>query len=125
MELKGIIVNIMPEKTGQGKNGVWKSQDIILQTDGKYAKKVAINLFGEAIEKYLPEINQRVVVQFDIESREYNGNWFTTVKAWKIEKDGGESNQPVQTVVAEEVNPTQQQAQQQNDPLNEESSLHF
>lgn len=124
MELKGIIVNIMPEKTGQGKNGVWKSQDIILQTDGKYAKKVAINLFGEAIEKYLPEINQRVVVQFDIESREYNGNWFTTVKAWKIEKDGGESNQPFQTVVQEGVNHPQQKSQQ-NDPLNEESSLPF
>lgn len=124
MELKGIIVNIMPEKTGQGKNGVWKSQDIILQTDGKYAKKVAINLYGENIEKYLPAINQRVVVQFDVESREYNGNWFTTVKAWKIEKDGGELNQPVQTVVAEEVNPPQHQAQQ-NDPLNEESGLPF
>lgn len=124
MELKGIIVNIMPEKTGQGKNGVWKSQDIILQTDGKYAKKVAINLFGEAIEKYLPEINQRVVVHFDVESREYNGNWFTTVKAWKIEKDGGESNQPVQTVVAEEVSQPQQKSQQNNQP-NEESSLPF
>ena len=31
-------------------------------------------------------IDDQVNVSFDVESREYNGRWYTTVRAWKIEK---------------------------------------
>ena len=30
-----------------------------------------------------------VDVSFDVESREYNGRWYTDVKAWKLSKKGG------------------------------------
>lgn len=32
--------------TGSGKNGQWKKQDIIVETDGQYPKKY-VSLFGE------------------------------------------------------------------------------
>jgi len=28
----------------------------------------------------------------DLESREYNGRWYTDVKAWKISRDGGDAD---------------------------------
>ena len=87
MELQGIIINIMPEQSGESKSGkTWKSQDYILQTDGKYPKQIAINVFGDNIEKFNIGINERITAHVEIESREFNGKWFTTVRAWKIER---------------------------------------
>ena len=31
-------------------------------------------------------MGEDVVVSFDLESREFNGRWYTDVRAWKIEK---------------------------------------
>lgn len=30
-------------------------------------------------------------ISFDVESREYNGRWYTDVKAWRIEPAGANS----------------------------------
>ena len=36
-----------------------------------------------------------MTVHLDIASREYNGRWYTDVKAWKVERDtGGETGLP-------------------------------
>ena len=87
MELQGIIINIMPEQSGTSQAGkVWKSQDYILQTDGKYPKLIAINVFGDNIEKFAIGINERITAHIEIESREFKEKWFTTVRAWKIER---------------------------------------
>ncbi len=32
-------------------------------------------------------IDDVVNVSFDVESREYNGRWYTTVRAWKVDKN--------------------------------------
>ena len=87
MEIKGKCVAILPLQSGTGKNGEWKSQDFVIETGDQYPKQVCVNAFGDKIQ-YIPEIGQEVNVSFDIESREYNGRWYTTVKAWKIEKVG-------------------------------------
>ena len=87
MEIKGKCVAVLPLQTGQGKNGEWKSQDFVIETGDQYPKKVCVNAFGDKIQ-YIPEIGQEVNVSFDVESREYNGRWYTTVMAWKIEKAG-------------------------------------
>jgi hypothetical protein len=84
MEVQGRIIAILPEVTGQGKNGTWRSRDAVLETDGQYPKKVCFNLFGDFIDKFPFNMSDLVTVNFDIESREYNGRWFTSVKAWKV-----------------------------------------
>ena len=90
MEIEGKIITILPEATGQGKNGMWRSRDAVLETGGQYPKKVCFNLFGDFIDKWPIAIDNHVKVHFDIESREYNGRWFTGIKAWKVEVQGGQ-----------------------------------
>ncbi len=92
MDIKARLVQIMPVQTGEGRNGTWKKQDIIVETDGQYPKKICISVWGDKIdEKYLkPGI--QLNINFDIESREYNGRWYTDVKAWKIEPASGISD---------------------------------
>lgn len=86
MEISGKIIAVLPMATGQGKNGTWRSQDYVLETADQYPKKVCFNLFNDKIDQFPMGIDDQVNVSFDIESREYNGRWYTTVRAWKVEK---------------------------------------
>ena len=90
MEVSGKIIAILPEATGQGKNGMWRSRDAVLETEGQYPKKVVFNLFGDFIDKFPFAIDNIVTVHFDIDSREYNGRWYPSIKAWKVDVQGGQ-----------------------------------
>jgi len=74
MEITGKIIAILPQSTGQGKNGMWRSQDYVLETGDQYPKKVCFNLFNDKIDQFPLAIDELVTVSFDIESREYNGD---------------------------------------------------
>ena len=94
MEISGKIIAVLPIATGQGKNGTWRSQDYVLETADQYPKKVCFNLFGDKIDQFPIAIDEVVNVSFDVESKEYNGRWFTNIRAWKVDKNGA-SNNPV------------------------------
>ncbi len=49
MQLIGKVVEILPIQSGQGKNGSWKKQDIIIETHNKYPKKICIGFWNEKI----------------------------------------------------------------------------
>lgn len=87
MEISGKIIAVLPIATGQGKNGTWRSQDYVLETADQYPKKVCFNLFGDKIDQFPMAIDETVKISFDIESREYNGRWYTSIKAWKVDKN--------------------------------------
>ncbi len=87
MQLTAKLAAILPEQTGNGKNGTWKKQDIIVETDGQYPKKVCISLWGEKYDRNLLKVGSKLTISFDIESREFNGKWYTDVKGWKVEGD--------------------------------------
>ena len=75
MQLTAKLSAILPEQTGAGKNGQWKKQDIIVETDGQYPKKVCISLWGEKFDRNLLNVGNKLMISFDIESREFNGKW--------------------------------------------------
>lgn len=100
MEISGKIIAVLPLATGEGKNGMWRSQDYVLETADQYPKKVCFNFFGDKIEQFPMAIDDMVTVSFDIESREYNGRWFTSIRAWKAEKGNGSAANASQASVA-------------------------
>lgn len=87
MQINGKLITLLSLQTGQGKNGEWKKQEFIIETGGQYPKKVCVTAWGKTVE-YVPSIGTEVNVSFDIESREYNGKYYTEVKAFKIETVG-------------------------------------
>jgi len=89
MELSGKIVKILQLQTGQGKNGVWKKQDYVMEYGDAYPKLVCFNLWGDKIDQFTLSEGDVVNVSFDVESREFNGKYYTDVKAWKVEKGEG------------------------------------
>lgn len=86
MELIGKIIQILPLQEGVSKAGnPWKKQEYILEPLGtQYPRKVCFNLFGDNVDKFPMQVGQDVTVSIDIESREFNGRWYTDVRAWNV-----------------------------------------
>lgn len=109
MEVVGKITQVLPAQEGVGRNGnPWKVQPYVLETLDQYPRKVHFEVFGEDRIKQNPcDIDQLVTVSFDIESREFNGRWYTSIRAWKIQQgDVTQQAQPAPAAPAQ-VAPTQ------------------
>jgi hypothetical protein len=91
MEIAGTVVSLLPLQSGQGKNGVWKKQEFILETPGQYPKKVCLSLWGEKVDEIKLSIGEKITASINLESREYNGRWYTEARAWKVAKQTGGS----------------------------------
>jgi hypothetical protein len=88
MQLTAKLIQVLPLQTGAGKNGQWKKQDIIVETEGQYPKKVCVSIWGDKINESQLKVGNLLNISFDVESREYNGRWYTDVKAWRVEAAG-------------------------------------
>lgn len=88
MDLVGKVIQVLPPQEGVGRNGnPWKLQGYVLETLDQYPRKVHFEVFGEDRIKQNPcEIDQLVTISFDIESREFNGRWYTSIRAWRIQQ---------------------------------------
>lgn len=84
MQLTAKLLTLIPLQTGKGKNGDWKKQDFIVKTGDTYPKKICISVWGDKINPSVLVVGNELKIDFDVESREYNGGWYTDVKAWKI-----------------------------------------
>src|SRR6478609_3765580 len=91
MQLTAKLIQLLPLQTGTGKNGQWKKQDIIVETEATYPKKVCISIWGDKIDASRLQPGSLLKIDFDVESREFNGRWYTDVKAWKVEPAGSGS----------------------------------
>jgi hypothetical protein len=86
MELQGVLKQILPIESGESKSGkTWQKQTIIIETADAYPKQIAVEVSEKALSR-LQDYSEGMTItcSINIESREYNGRWFTSVKAWKI-----------------------------------------
>lgn len=93
MEISGKIIQMLPLQQGTSKAGnPWKKQEYVLETLDQYAKKVKFDFFGDKADQYPLSVGDEVTVSFDLESREFNGRWYTDVRGWKAEKAADNTN---------------------------------
>lgn len=103
VELTGRITQILPLEQGLSKAGnAWRKQVFILETQDQYPRKVAISLLNDNIDKFPLQVGAVVTANLDIESREWNGKWFTEVRAWQVTYPQA---QPVATHLATSTQP--------------------
>ncbi|MDF1546295.1 MAG: DUF3127 domain-containing protein [Bacteroidales bacterium] len=97
LEISGKVISLLPEQSGEGKNGRWVKQDFVIETEDQFPKKVCFSSWGDKVEEVKKLIaGEAVTISFNAESREYNGKWYTDLRAWKIIKS---SNQQPNTEV--------------------------
>ncbi len=97
LDINGRIIQIMPTTTGTSKAGKeWVKQEFVIETQETYPKKICIGVMGDKTQELKKfTTGNEVKVSLNLESREYNGKWYTNVNAWKIEPAGnGAQNAP-------------------------------
>lgn len=92
MELKnGKITKILEKQTGQKKDGSgeWVKQSFLVETNEKYNNVYCFELFGdEKVENFnkYNKVGYLVDVDFNVQTNEWQGKYFTTLQAWKVFK---------------------------------------
>lgn len=87
MEVTGKIIVALSEMSGTSKTGnAWKKREYVLETQDQFPKKVHFDFFGERADQYPLSVGDTIKLSFDIESREYNGRWYTSIRGWKADK---------------------------------------
>lgn len=95
IKLEGVVRELLPLQQGEGRNGPWKKQQFILEiVDGQYPKHVCIMVWGDKIDQFNIREGDDITAFVNIESREYNGRWYTDVKAWRVEKQSASAIAP-------------------------------
>jgi hypothetical protein len=84
LELTGRITQVLPEKNGTSARGPWRKQEYVIEIPGDYPKQVCFMVWGDRIDQFGIQQGQELTVSIDLESREYNGRWYTDVKAWRV-----------------------------------------
>ena len=98
MELEGRIARKLNVQTGTSARGNWAKQEFIFEyQEGNFPSQVCMNVWGEDKVKELDrfQVGDKVKVSFNLSSREYNGRWYTDVRAWRIETVGAPAAAPV------------------------------
>ena len=99
MEIIGKAIAALPVKSGvsQRTGEQWQSREYVIETQEQYPKKMCFEVFGtDKLKEFNIRNNDLIKVHFDISAREYNGKWYNSVRAWKVEHvnpDGGTANQ--------------------------------
>jgi hypothetical protein len=103
LDITGKILQIMPTTTGTSKAGKdWVKQEFVLETQETYPKKICIGVMGDKTQELKKFVTgNEVKVSLNLESREYNGKWYTNVNAWRIEaaSAGSADSSPGETYV--------------------------
>ena len=99
MEIIGKAIAALPVKSGvsQRTGEQWQSREYVIETQDQYPKKMCFEVFGtDKLKEFNIRNNDLIKVYFDISAREYNGKWYNSVRAWKVEhvnQYGGTENQ--------------------------------
>ncbi len=78
----------MELQSGVSKAGnQWKKQEYVMETLDSYPRKVKFDFFGDRADQYPLEVGDVITLSYDIESREFNGRWYTDIRGFKAMKE--------------------------------------
>ncbi len=88
MDIKGKIIQKLDLQSGTSKAGnAWKKQEYVLETMDSFPRKVKFDFFGDRADQYPLEVGDVITLSYDIESREFNGRWYTDIRGFKAVKE--------------------------------------
>lgn len=89
MEMTGVVIAILPERSGTSQRGEWRSQSFVIETQEQYPKHLCFEVFGaDRIAQFNIKCGETITVQFDIDARQYQDRWFNSIKAWNVIRPG-------------------------------------
>lgn len=87
MDFEVTVHMVLPLVTGQSARGEWKKQDVIFDLPGEFNRKLCVGFWNDrAVDAAALRPGDRVALSVNVESREYNGRWYTEVRAWRMNR---------------------------------------
>lgn len=89
MEIEGRIINVLQKQEGTSSRtgNHWASQEYVIETHEQYPRKCCFRVFGEdRINAMNIQVGEELRVSFDVDAREYQGRWYNTLTAWKVDR---------------------------------------
>lgn len=90
MDITGRIIAVLPERSGvsQRSGSEWKAGSYVLETQEQYPKKICFDVFGaDRIQQFNIQAGEIMTVSFDIDAHEYNGRWFNSIRAFRVDRN--------------------------------------
>lgn len=100
MQITGTIIDQLPLQSGTSKAGkAWQQKTFVVEVPGQFPRKIAFDLFGDKCSQFPTVVGTTVTVDFEVESHEYQGRWYTKARAWglavqAVRPDGLQPAQP-------------------------------
>ena len=86
-QITGTVKQILPTESGTSVGGNhWQKNAVVVTVPGEYPKDIAFTGMGKivpVIENL--KVGQQLTVHYELSSREYNGKWYSDIRAWKID----------------------------------------
>lgn len=124
--ISGKVIQILEMVSGESKRNpgkMWHKQEYVIETYANYPRQVCFGIFGEdKIKNANIQLGEDITIQFEINSREYNGRWYTNIDAVNVMKGAAPFQAPQANPYAQggfppaqgSTNPYQQQMPQTN-----------
>ena len=95
MELAGKVIAVLEPRGGVSKNvNDWKVQEYVIETHDQYPRRMCFDVFGaDKIQQFNIQVGEELNVFFDIDAREWQGRWFNSIRAWKVERVNADAQQ--------------------------------
>lgn len=85
LDVTGKLAQVLEMQSGTSTRGEWKKQEFILETDDQYPRKICLSLWGDKVSDIVGiAIGESITASINLESREFNGRWYTDARAWRI-----------------------------------------
>jgi len=100
MELTGKIIAVLPQRSGTSNRtgSEWRAGSYVLETMDQYPRKLAFDVFGaDRIAQFNIQVGEIMTVYFDIDAHEYQGRWFNSIRAFRVDKNPQAASVPVAT----------------------------
>lgn len=93
MDFEGKVIQFLGETSGTSKTGnPWKKKEWVVETFGQYPKKVKIQCMNARADALNLEPGRDYIISVDLESREFNGRWYTDVNVFRVQDYQGQQN---------------------------------
>ena len=98
-QITGKIVGFLPRQEGDSASGKhWVKAGFVIEYGDEYPARVAFSIFGEQRLQQCAGLKEgdEVIVDFNPQSREYNGHWYTDLQCIRVALAQNVQQQPIQ-----------------------------
>lgn len=115
MEIEGKLLQLLPVQDIKSQKGIMRKMEFVVEIESKFPKKLCFELWNDKIDLMNSKIGNKIKIYFDVDSREYNGKWYTKATAWKVENM--ENSSSAQNMSNEELPATFSASKEEMDDL--------